>query len=85
MVVPRAAELTCAVAVVTPPERAAAAGITSVPRSLAAVISPTISGYLLNLSTFGSPLLIGGILKITYDLTLLIMFRHIRPPEEAAP
>jgi MFS family permease len=71
-------------AVVTPPERAAAAGVTSVPRSLASAVSPTISGYLLSLSTFGSPLLIGGILKIAYDLTLLMMFRHIRPPEEAA-
>ena len=71
-------------AVVTPPERAAAAGVTSVPRSLASAISPTISGYLLSLSSFGSPLLIGGILKIAYDLTLLLMFRHIRPPEEAA-
>ena len=70
-------------AVVTPTERAAAAGVTSVPRSLASAISPTISGYLLSLSSFGSPLLIGGILKIAYDLTLLIMFRHVRPPEEA--
>ena len=72
-------------AVITPSERAAAAGITSVPRSLAAAISPTISGYLLSISSFGSPLLIGGLLKIAYDLTLLIMFRHIRPPEEATP
>ncbi len=71
-------------AVVTPPERAAAAGVTSVPRSLASAISPTISGYLLSLSTFGSPLLIGGVLKIAYDLTLLVMFQHIRPPEEAS-
>lgn len=71
-------------AVVTPVERAAAAGVTSVPRSLASAISPTISGYLLSLSSFGSPLLIGGVLKIAYDLTLLMMFRHIRPPEEAA-
>ena len=71
-------------AVVTPAERAAAAAVTSVPRSLASAISPTISGYLLSLSSFGSPLLIGGILKIAYDLTLLIMFQHIQPPEEAA-
>ena len=70
-------------AVVTPAERAAAAGVTSVPRSLASAISPTISGYLLSLSSFGSPLLIGGVLKIVYDLTLLTMFRHVRPPEEA--
>lgn len=72
-------------AVVTPPERSAAAGVTSVPRSLASAVSPTISGYLLSLSSFGWPLLIGGVLKIAYDLTLLIMFQHIRPPEEAVP
>lgn len=71
-------------AIVTPPERPAAAGVTSVPRSLASAISPMISGYLLSLSSFGSPLLIGGALKIAYDLMLLMMFEHIRPPEEAA-
>lgn len=71
-------------AVVTPPERGAAAGITSVPRSLAAAVSPTIAGYLLTISSFGWPLLIGGALKIMYDLVLLAMFRHVRPPEERA-
>jgi MFS family permease len=71
-------------AVVTPPERSAAAGVTSVPRSLAAAVSPTIAGYLLSLSSFGWPLLIGGVLKIAYDLTLLMMFQHVRPPEETA-
>ncbi len=69
-------------AVVTPPERPAAASLTAVPRSLASAVSPVIAGYLLSLSTFGWPLLIGGVLKIAYDLTLLAMFRHIRPPEE---
>ena len=70
---------------VTAPERSAAAGVTSVPRSLACAVSPTISGYLLSLSSFGWPLLIGGVLKIAYDLTLLVMFRHIRPADETAP
>lgn len=72
-------------AVVTPPERSAAAGVTSVPRSLASAVSPMISGYLLSLSSFGWPLLIGGVLKIAYDLTLLVMFQPIRPPEESVP
>lgn len=70
-------------AVVTPPERSAAAGLTAAPRSLAAALSPTISGYLLSASTFAWPLLIGGALKIVYDVTLLAMFRHLRPPEES--
>jgi MFS family permease len=69
-------------AVVTPPERGAAAGLTSVPRSLAAAVSPTIAGYLLTISSFGWPLLIGGALKAVYDLALLVIFQHLRPPEE---
>lgn len=72
-------------AVVTPAERPAAASLTSVPRSLAGGISPVIAGYLIAQSGFGWPLLIGGMLKIAYDLTLLAMFRHLRPPEERAP
>jgi MFS family permease len=69
-------------AVVSPGERAAAASITSVPRSLASAVSPLIAGYLLGLSTFGWPLLIAGSLKIAYDLLLLATFRTVRPPEE---
>ena len=48
-------------AVVTPEERAAAASITAVPRSLASAASPMLAGYLLGLSSFGWPLLIGGL------------------------
>jgi MFS family permease len=69
-------------AVVTPAERPAAASLTNVPRSLASAISPTISGYLLAVSSFGWPFLIGGALKAAYDLALLAMFRRVRPPEE---
>ncbi|HUK08153.1 MAG TPA: MFS transporter [Stellaceae bacterium] len=69
-------------AVVTPPERAAAASVTAVPRSLAAAISPSIAGYLLGLSSFGWPLIIGGALKSLYDVLLLMMFRQVHPPEE---
>lgn len=70
-------------AVVTPQERPATASITAVPRSLAAALSPALSGYLLGLSSFGWPLVIGGVLKGVYDLLLLTMFRQVRPPEEA--
>lgn len=70
-------------AVVTPGERAAAASVTAVPRSLAAAIGPLCTGWLLAVSSFGWPLVICGSLKIVYDLILLAMFRHVRPPEEA--
>ena len=72
-------------AVVTPAERPAAASVTAVPRSLASAVSPLIAGYLFGVSTFGWPLVIGGSLKIVYDLALLAMFHAVRPPEELAP
>ena len=69
-------------AVVTPPERAAAASFTAVPRSLASSISPAFAGVLLASSFSGLPLVICGVLKIVYDIALLVSFRDVRPPEE---
>ncbi len=69
-------------AMVTPDERPAAASITNVPRSLASALSPLAAGWLLSVSTFGWPLVIGGAVKILYDVLLLRQFRHVRPPEE---
>ncbi|KGS55916.1 MFS transporter [Burkholderia pseudomallei] len=66
-------------AVVTPAERPAAAGLTSVPRSLAAAIAPALAGGLLGLGWLGAPLVACGALKIGYDLTLLASFRHVEP------
>jgi MFS family permease len=71
-------------AVVTPPERPAAASITAVPKSLATAISPLIAGSLLSTTVFGWPLLMAGSLKVTYDLLLFKLFRDRRPPEEMA-
>jgi MFS family permease len=69
-------------AVVTPPERPAAASITAAPRSVASSISPAIAGVLLTSAFPGLPLVICGGLKIAYDIALLYSFRHIKPPEE---
>ena len=68
-------------AVVPPEERAAAASMTNVPRSLTSAISPLLAGSLLQVSTFGWPLVIGGVLKISYDFLLLVQFRRVRPNE----
>ena len=59
--------------VVTPAERAAAASVTNVPRSLASALPPIAAGWMLDHSTFGWPLIIAGALKATYDLLLLRM------------
>jgi MFS family permease len=69
-------------AVVTAPERAAAASFTSVPRSLAAAASPALAGALFAASYRAWPLVICGALKIVYDVLLLLQFRHLKPPEE---
>jgi sugar phosphate permease len=61
-------------AVVTPEERAAAASVTNVPRSLAAAMTPLLAGALLKASSFGWPLVIAGVGKAVYDLALLARF-----------
>jgi MFS family permease len=69
-------------AVVPPEERAAAASVTNVPRSLASAASPLLAGAMLGASTFGWPLIAGGGLKAAYDLLLLRQFGSLRPEEE---
>ena len=63
-------------AVVTPPERAAAASFTAVPRSLASALGPTIGASMLASGILATPLVACGVLKITYDLLLLAAFRR---------
>ncbi|KUZ16663.1 ABC transporter permease [Burkholderia diffusa] len=72
-------------AVVTPAERPAAASFTSVPRSLAAALAPTLAGGLFGLGWLGAPLVACGALKIAYDLSMLLAFRHVRPDDGRAP
>ncbi|HEX5692370.1 MAG TPA: hypothetical protein VFX76_20280, partial [Roseiflexaceae bacterium] len=69
-------------AVVAPDERSAAAGFTTIVRTLASAASPAISGALLGASFLSAPFFLAGALKIIYDLALWRSFRAIRPPEE---
>jgi len=70
-------------AVVTPDERSAAAGVTGISRSIGAAISPALSGVLLATpGLLAAPFFLAGGLKIVYDLLLYRGFRAIRPPEE---
>jgi MFS family permease len=62
--------------IVPPEERAAAAAVTNVPRSLGGGLAPLLSGGLLATSSFGWPLVVGGTLKIIYDLLLLRGYGH---------
>jgi len=60
--------------VVPSEERAAAASVTNVPRSLASALAPALAGALLERTNFGWPLLCAGGLKLTYDFLLLGLF-----------
>jgi MFS family permease len=69
-------------AMVPPEERAAAAGVTNVPRSLATALAPIAAGMMLDASSFGWPLICAGLLKALYDILLLLRFRSIMPADE---
>jgi MFS family permease len=70
-------------AVVTPEERSAAAGITGVARTTGAAISPLFVGLMFaRPALIGLPFVIAGTLKIVYDLLLYRAFIGVQPPEE---
>lgn len=70
-------------AVVSPEERSAAAGITGVARTTGSAISPLFVGILFaRPSLINLPFFIAGSLKILYDLLLYREFVAVQPPEE---
>jgi MFS family permease len=70
-------------AVVSPDERSAAAGVTGIARTTGAALSPVIAGPLLASSALlGLPFVLAGGLKIVYDVLLYRSFRTLKPPEE---
>jgi MFS family permease len=69
-------------AVVTPAERSAAASFTAVPRSLAAALSPTLSGALFAAGLISLPLVACGALKIGYDMVLWRVMRRRRVDDQ---
>ena len=70
-------------AVVSPDERSAASGVTSIARSVGAAISPSLTGFFFAVPTIISvPFYLAGGLKIVYDVLLYRGFRAMKPPEE---
>jgi MFS family permease len=71
------------VAVVNDDERTAAVGITNISRNITQSVSPSIAGYILQFASFlYAPFLLGGSLKIVYDIALYLNFRKIKPSDE---
>ena len=71
-------------AIVRPEERTYASGITNLTRNLGWAAGPFIAGAVMQHVALAGPLLIGGSLKIVYDVLLYRAFRKIKPPEERA-
>ncbi len=73
------------VAVVSPDERSAAAGVTGVARTTGAALSPALAGLFLGSPALaGAPFVLAGVLKLVYDGLLYRLFRAVVPDEEAA-
>ena len=69
--------------VVREEERTVAAGITNTSRNVAQAISPSIAGHILqSMSLLYAPFLLGGFLKIIYDVALYFSFRNLKPYNE---
>jgi MFS family permease len=70
------------VAVVRPHERTYASGITNLTRTLSWAVGSSVAGTLMQHVAFSAPLVLGGTIKISYDLLLYRGFRHLKAPEE---
>jgi MFS family permease len=71
------------VAIVNEDERTAASGLTNVSRNIAQTISPSLFGYIFQSSlSLAAPFVLGGVIKIIYDLALYFNFRNIKPKDE---
>jgi MFS family permease len=64
-------------ALVTPEERPAAAGLTASTRALAQAAAPFVSGLTMAAAATPLPFVIAGGLKIVYDLSLFFRFRSL--------
>ncbi|HKW74536.1 MAG TPA: MFS transporter [Terriglobales bacterium] len=69
-------------AVVKPSERTYASGITNLTRNGGWAAASSLAGIFMQQVAFSAPLMLGGGLKIVYDLLLWRGFRHVKPPEE---
>jgi len=69
-------------AVVQPHERVYASGVTNLTRTGGWAVTASLSGVLMQNVAFSAPLILGGSMKVIYDILLYKSFRHLKPPEE---
>jgi MFS family permease len=70
--------------VVRDDEREAAATVTNAGRTVAQALSPALTGYVMQAVTLSAPFVLGGVLKIVYDVLLYATCRRAGPPGRRA-
>ena len=71
------------ISIVNEDERIAASGLTNVSRNIAQTVSPSIIGYIFHsFLALSGPFVLGGVIKIIYDLALYFNFRSIKSRDE---
>ncbi|HEV8583539.1 MAG TPA: MFS transporter [Methylomirabilota bacterium] len=68
-------------AVVEDHEREAAATTTTLWRTVAQAVSPTVTGWVMASVALAAPFVLGGGLKIVYDVMLWLTFKDVKPRE----
>lgn len=71
-------------AIVRPEERTFAAGVTSLVRLGGWAVAPSFAGFFMQGVSLATPLVIGSLMKVGYDLLLYRACRGLKPPEEIA-
>jgi MFS family permease len=64
-------------AVVADHEREAAASLTNLSRTVAQAITPALTGWVMQTVALSAPFVLGGGLKIVYDVLIWLTFRHV--------
>jgi MFS family permease len=65
-------------AVVADHEREAAASLTNLSRTMAQAITPALTGWVMQSIALSSPFVLGGVLKIVYDVAIWLTFRKVK-------
>lgn len=60
-------------------EREAASSLTNLARTIAQATTPAVTGWVMQAVALSAPFVLGGGLKIVYDLLLFFMFRGVKP------
>ena len=65
-------------AVVSDHEREAAASLTNLSRTVAQAMTPALTGWVMQSIALSAPFVLGGVLKIVYDVAIWLTFRDVK-------